>query len=403
MIVNFLTMEDLALDNGTVFVRADINTPVDPQTGKLLDLNRIREASITIRDLASSRTVIGSHQGRVGREDYISMQQHSEALSQFLGKNVNFVEDVFGPSARDAIRSLKPGDVLLLDNLRFAAEENLEYSREEAAKTFLVERLRKYFDACVLDAFPTAHRGHPSIIGFPTVLPACAGRLVVKELKAMSKLDSVAKGPYTTVLGGSKISDRLEAIDALIENRKADKVLLTGEIASMFLRAAGKIKNQLGVDHEERYVAKAKNLLELYKGVFELPVDVAVEKGADRHEIEVSEVDQHHKIMDIGSKTIMSYSKIIRSSGTVFMSGPPGVFERPEFKKGTDDLLTAMASSLGTTVVSGGHLYAAVEKLGIKDWMEHVSTSGGALILFLSGRKLPMIEALEEAAARFRK
>lgn len=403
MFVNFLTMEDLALANSTVFVRADINTPVDPRTRKLLDLNRIREASVTIRDLASSKTVVGSHQGRVGREDYISMKQHSEALSQFLGKKVNFVEDVFGPSARDAIRSLEPGDVLLLDNLRFAAEENFEYSREDAARTFLVDRLRSHFDACVLDAFPTGHRGHPSIIGFPAVLPACAGRLVMKELKAMSKIATVAKGPYTTVLGGSKVSDRLEAIDALIENKKADKVLLTGEIATVFLKAAGKIKHQLGIDQEDRYVARAGNLLELYKGVFELPIDVAVEKDSDRHEIEVSETNQHHKIMDIGSRTILSYSKIIRSSGTVFMSGPPGVFEKTEFKKGTEELLMAMASSLGTTVVSGGHLCAALEKLGVKDWMEHVSTSGGALILFLSGKKLPMIEALEEAAARFRK
>jgi len=400
MSVRMLTIEDIEPEGKTIFIRVDLNTPVDPATGRLLELNRIAEAAVTIRDLKRSKVVVASHQGRVGRSDFISMEQHAEALSSFLKYKVQFIEDVFGPAARDAIDSLSEGEVLLLDNLRFAAEENQEYSPENAAKTIMVQRLYKHFDGCVLDAFPTAHRSAPSIVGFAELLPTCGGRLVAKELKALSRIMSVAKGIYTTILGGAKVSDRLEAIDTLIENKRADKVLLTGLIANVFLKAAKKINTPLNIAGGDRYVAKAVKLLSDNPGVFELPIDVAIEKDGERVEVDVKDLPPNHKILDIGSKTIDHYSRIIRSSGTVFMSGPPGLFERPEFGKGTEELLRAMATSLGTTIVSGGHLSAALERFGIKEWIDHLSTAGGALVLFLAGKRLPLFEALERAARR---
>ncbi|MDG6996208.1 MAG: phosphoglycerate kinase, partial [Nitrososphaerota archaeon] len=181
-------MEDLSLDGKVVFLRVDMNTPLEPSTGKLMELNRIQEAAVTIRDLSKSKVVVGSHQGRVGRDDYIPLKQHSEALSQILGKKVKFADDIFGPTALKEIDSLNNGDVLLLDNLRFTAEENMEFSPEAASKTILVQKLCGHFDACVLDAFPTAHRAHPSIVGFSYLLPTCAGRLVSKELKALNRI-----------------------------------------------------------------------------------------------------------------------------------------------------------------------------------------------------------------------
>ncbi|MDW8044862.1 MAG: phosphoglycerate kinase [Nitrososphaerota archaeon] len=399
MSARILTIEDLDLKGKTVFVRVDINTPVD-DSGRLLELSRIEEASVTIRDLKESKVVVASHQGRVGRSDYISMEQHAGVLNKILGGNVKFVEDICGPSARNEISSLKVGEVLLLDNLRFMAEENVEFTPEEASKTVFVQRLYKYFDACVLDAFPTAHRAHPSIIGFSYLLPTCGGRLVVKELKALTRVLQVAKAPYTAVLGGAKVSDRLEAIEALIENRRADKVLLCGLIANVFLRAAGKIDYPLGIKDEDKYIAKAVKLMEKYPGIFELPVDVALDREGERVEVEIDKLEKD-PILDIGSKTIDKYSRIIRGSGTVFMSGPAGQFEKVGFNEGTDALLKSMASSLATTIVSGGHLNAALQRLGIKDWIDHVSTAGGALVLYLSGKRLPMIEALERAAQRF--
>jgi len=397
-----LTIEDLDLEGKTVILRVDINTPVDPKTLKLLELNRITEAAVTIKDLSHSKVVVASHQGRVGRYDYIPLDQHAQALSRVLGKEVKFVDDVFGPAAREAISSLQNGQVLLLDNLRFTAEENVEYSPEAAANTFLVKKLAPLFDACVLDAFPTAHRSSPSIVGFAEVLPTCGGRLIVKELKTLHRIITVAKGPYVAVLGGAKVSDRIEAIETLITNKRADKVLLCGLLANVFLRAKAKLKKPIGIDKEEQYVKKANSLLEEYPDVFEFPVDVAVERSGERVEIKVEDLREDDSVYDIGHKTVENYSKFIRGAGTVFMSGPPGFFEREGFGYGTEMLLRAMASSFATTIVSGGHLSAALQKFGIKEWIDHVSTSGGALVLYLAGRRLPLIEALYKAAKRWR-
>ena len=397
-----LTIEDLDLNGKTVIVRVDINTPVDPKTYQLLELNRITEAAVTIKDLSNSKVVVVSHQGRVGRYDYIPLEQHAQALSKVLGKEVKFVDDVFGPAAREAISSLQNGQVLLLDNLRFTAEENIEYTPEAAANTYLVKKLAPLLDACVLDAFPTAHRSSPSIVGFAEVLPTCGGRLIVKELKTLNRILTVAKAPYVAVLGGAKISDRIEAIETLITNKRADKVLLSGLLANVFLRAKGKLTTRLGLDKEEQYVKKAQLLLDEYPDDFEFPTDVAVERNGERVEIKVEDLKEDDRVYDIGHKTVENYSKIIRGAGTVFMSGPPGFFEREEFGYGTEMLLRAMASSFATTIVSGGHLTAALQKYGIKEWIDHVSTAGGALVLYLAGKRLPLIEALHRAAKRWR-
>lgn len=400
MTTKMLALEDIEPEGKTILLRVDMNTPVDPTTGKLMELNRIAEASVTIRDLRRSKVVVASHQGRVGRNDFISLEQHAAALSKLLGNKVRFVDDIFGPTAREAIGSLSEGEVLLLDNLRLAAEENQEFTPKDAANTVMVQRLYKHFDAFVLDAFPTAHRSSPSIVGFAELLPTCGGRLVAKELKALNRIFTIAKGIYTTVLGGAKISDRLEAIDTLIENKRADKVLLTGLIANIFLQASDQIKDPLGIPSEDKYMKKAKQLLADYPGVFELPVDIAIQENGSRLEIPVRDLKSGQTILDIGSRTIDSYSRIIRGSGTVFMSGPPGYFENPDFGKGTEELLRAMASSLGTTIISGGHLTAALERYGVREWIDHVSTAGGALVLFLAGKKLPLFEALDRAARR---
>jgi len=396
---DFLTLDDLELEGKRVFVRVDANTPVDPTSGRLLELNRIKEAAVTVRALNKSAVVVASHQGRVGRYDYISLRQHSEALSKILDRPVKFVEDVFGEAARNAIDRLGEGEILMLENLRFAAEENHEYTFEDAAKTHIVSCLAPHLDACVLDAFPTAHRAHPSIVGFAEILPTCAGLLVTRELKSLSRIITTSKAPYTAVLGGSKISDRLEAIDALIENGKADNVLLTGLIALVFLRAAGILKHSLD-PQAEKYVPKAAELLSRYRENFQLPLDLAILEDGERFEVEPSKINNNSPILDIGEKTISKYSRIIKSSGTVFMSGPPGAFERKGFEKGTHELLMATATSLGTTIVSGGHLTAAMESLGVKEWVDHVSTAGGALVMFLAGERLPLIEALKRAAGR---
>ncbi|MEM0365436.1 MAG: phosphoglycerate kinase [Candidatus Nitrosocaldus sp.] len=395
--LNMLTVDDMDLKGKTVFIRVDMNVPIHPDTLKIIESIRISEASTTIKELEHARVVVGSHQGRVGRYDYIDLRQHAEVLEEMIGRKVMFVEDVMGPEARRSIERMNDGDVLLLDNLRFCAEENYEFAPKDAANTVMVRRLAKLIDACILDCFPSAHRAHPSIVGFPYLLPACAGRLVAREVQSLDRVLTVAKGPYVVILGGSKISDRLEAIETLIQGGRADKVLLTGLISIIFLMAQGRFKaNRLGIK-EEALVEKARKLMQKYPNVFMLPVDYATENNGERVEKNLDEFGDDDTILDIGSKTIESYEKVISGAGTIFMSGPAGAFEREQFAYGTRTLLEIVARSLSTTIVSGGHMTAALKRFGLSDKVDHISTAGGALVLYLAGKKLPMMEVLEMA------
>ncbi len=398
--MGILTLDDLDVTGKTVFVRVDMNCPINPKNLEIIESSRISEACVTVRDLTRSKVVVASHQGRVGRYDYTGMEQHAQILEKLLGKKVDYVEDVIGPEARKRISNMSDGEVLMLDNLRFCAEENYEFNPEDAAGTVMVRRLSELLDICVLDCFPSAHRAHPSIVGFPYLLPSCGGRLVAKEIESLNRILTVAKGPYVVVLGGSKISDRLEAIDTLIQSGRTDHVLLTGLIANIFLSAQGKIKQNPVVPKEDVLIEKAANLILKYPNVFTTPLDVAVQKNGKRVEKDADKLEEQDVVLDIGHKTVENYSKIIKSAGTVFISGPAGAFERADYGYGTENLLKTVASSLSTTIVSGGHLTAALQKFGIRDQIDHVSTAGGALVLYLAGKKLPMIEVLEMAASR---
>ena len=401
-IVKVLTLDDFVLKGKTVFLRVDMNCPIDTDTMKISGTKRIEEAIETIKDLSESKLVIASHQGRVGNNDYTGMSNHAEVLEQMLGKKIKYVQDVIGEAAQTAIKNLQAGEILLLDNLRLCAEENYEFSPEDAANTIMVKRLAPLFDLCVLDSFPSAHRSHPSIVGFPHVLPACAGRIVEREVRNLDEIMTVAKAPHVIVLGGSKVPDRLEAIKMLIQNGRADHVLLTGLIGNVFMRAQARVKYPLGIKREEEVVTKAHTLIGEYPDVFTTPVDVAVDKDGQRVELDVRELQTGDKIYDLGPKTVEHYSKIIASAGTVFISGPAGFFEKENFSFGTRGLLDSVANSMATSLVSGGHLTTALKEQGLEEKINHISTAGGALVLYLTGDKLPMIKALETAAEKHR-
>jgi len=401
-IVKVLTLDDFDLKSKTVFLRVDMNCPIDPETMEISGTKRIEEIVETLESLKDARVVIASHQGRVGNKDYTGMDKHAKVLEKFMNKKIKYVEDVIGEAAQNAIKDLEDGDILLLDNLRLCAEENYEFTPENAAKTIMVSRLSKLFDLCVLDSFPSAHRTHPSIVGFPQVLPACAGRIVEKEVRNLDEIMTVAKAPHVIVLGGSKIPDRIEAIKLLIQNGRADHVLLTGLIGNVFMRAQGRIKSSLGIKREDEVVAKAHALIGEYPDVFATPVDIAIDKDGERVEMDVREMGKGDKIYDLGPKTVDYYSKLISGAGTVFISGPAGFFEKENFSYGTIELLKAVANSMATTIVSGGHLTSALKQQGLADKINHVSTAGGALVLYLTGEKLPMIKALEDAAKKHR-
>ena len=400
--VKLLTLDDFELKDKTVFLRVDMNCPINPDTMEISGTKRIEEATESINAIKDAKIVVASHQGRVGNKDYTGMEKHAKVLEQLLNRKIKYVEDVIGVAAQNEIKNLKNGDVLLLDNLRLCAEENYEFSSAEAANTIMVRRLAKLFDLCVMDSFPSAHRSHPSIVGFPYVLPSCAGKIVEREVKKLDEIMTVAKAPHVVVLGGSKVADRLEAINLLIKKGRADHVLLTGLIGNVFMRAQARIKSPLGIKREEEIVSKAHSLIGEYPDVFSTPVDVAIDKDGSRVEVDVRDLNKEDKILDLGPNTVEHYNKLISGAGTVFMSGPPGYFEKEQFSFRTKSILEGVTNSMATTIVSGGHLTSALKKYGLADKINHISTAGGALVLYLTGEKLPMIQSLEEAAKKHR-
>lgn len=401
-IVKILTLADFDVRGKTVLLRVDMNCPIDPKTGEISGAKRIEEVIETINALKDAKVVVASHQGRVGNKDYIGMEQHAKILEKLLGKKITYVQDVMGSLAQSEIKNMKNGDIVLLDNLRFCAEENYEFSPDDASGTIMVKRLGGLFDLCVLDCFPSAHRSHPSLVGFSNIMPACAGKVVEREVRNLEEILTVAKAPHVVVLGGSKVTDRLEAIKMLIKRGRADQILLTGLIGNVFMRAQARIKYPLGIKGEEDAVAKAHALLGEYPDVFNTPVDVAISRDGERVEMDVRLLNKGDLIYDLGQKTIEHYSRIIASAGTVFISGPPGFFEMEKFSVGTKSLLESVANSMATTIVSGGHLTSALKRYGLVEKITHISTAGGALVLYLTGEKLPMIQSLESAAKKFR-
>ncbi len=250
-----------------VFLRVDINVPLDPSTHQILDDTRIKAISKTLSELDEARVVLGSHQSRPGKDDFTSLEPHANLLSQYCSQKIKFVDDVIGPHALLKITKIQPGEILVLDNLRFCAEENIDDKREKLVKTHFVRRLAPLFDLYVDDAFATAHRSQPSIVGLPELLPSAAGRLMEKELDAVSTLLEEPKRPCVYALGGSKIEDKIPVIENILSRGKADKVLLGGVPAKLFLRARD-VKTKIN-DEEIRdfkqFLDRAKSLTQKYR------------------------------------------------------------------------------------------------------------------------------------------
>jgi len=404
----FLTLDDFDVKDKTVLVRVDFNSPVDPETKKVLSDTRIRaHGETTIKELAEkgAKVVILAHQGRPGEPDFISLEQHAQILGSILGKPVKFVDDVYGEKAQNAIKELKSGEILVLDNVRKFPGETKKASPEEHSKSELVMNLAPLADLFVNDAFAAAHRAHASIVGFTVLLPSAAGRIMERELKALSRVLENPEKPCIFILGGAKADDSLQISKYVLDNNIADYVLTGGITGHLFLAAKG---YNLGKPNMELLKKKElmglipgiKELMEKYPGKIETPVDLAIEVDGKRKEIAVEELPTEYPIYDIGTKTIERYSQIISTAKSIVFSGPPGVYEKEEFVKGTKGLFEAIANSSAFSLVGGGHSVAAVHELGLADRMGYISTAGGALIEFLMGKELPGVAALERAASR---
>ena len=403
-----LTIDDFDFKGKTVLVRVDFNSPIDPNTKKVLDDTRIKahgETSIKELSQKGAKVVVLAHQGRPSDPDFTPLREHAQILGKILGNPVKYVDDVFGEKAQKAIRELKNSEILVLDNVRNFPDEQKKGTPEEHAKTEMVKKLAPLANVFVNDAFAAAHRAHVSIVGFTAVLPSAAGRIMERELKALGKVLHNPEKPCVYILGGAKADDALKISQYVLNNRIADHVVTGGVVGHLFLAARGVDLGKPNMEFLEKkeligFIAGIKELMKKYPGKIEVPVDLAVEVNKKRLEISVSKLPTSYPIFDIGAETVKKYGDIIRDAKSIVISGPMGVFENKEFAFGTKKTFEVIAASKAFSLVGGGHSIAAVEELGLAKKMGYVSTAGGALIEFLMGEQLPGVVALEKAAAR---
>ncbi len=404
----FLTMDDFDFKNKVTLLRVDFNSPIDPQTKKVLDDTRIRaHAETTVKELAQkgAKVVVLAHQGRPGDPDFTPLKQHAEILGKILKKPVKYVDDIFGEKAQKAIKQLKSGEILVLENVRTFEDEQKKGSPEDHAKSGFVKKLAPLADVFVNDAFAAAHRAHISIVGFTAVLPSVAGRIMERELKALKMVLEAPEKPCVFVMGGAKGDDSLEISRYVLRNNIADYILTGGVIGHIFLVAKDVDLGKPNMQFLEKkelmgLVPGIKGLMKEYPAAIMVPVDIAVDVGQKRMEIPVNKLPTNNSIYDIGTETAKKYGELIRKAKSIVISGPMGVFENKEFMAGTKKVFQAIAASKAFSLVGGGHTVAALEELGLANKMSYVSTAGGALIEFLMGKQLPGVVALEKAAAR---
>lgn len=406
------TLDEAEVKGKTVLCRVDINQPVDRAKGTLKSINRIQACVPTVRELSDrgAKVVLMAHQGSdIEYKNFYTTKPHAAVLQELLGREVKWIDDVCGPAAREAIRNLKDGEILLLDNVRFVSEEQTLFemklclTHEQQAKTLLVEKLAPLADLYVCDAFAAAHRDQPSLCGFEQVLPSYMGRLFEKEYCTVSQVMEAPERPCVFVLGGAKISDAFLMMNTVLSRGVADKILTGGLVGNIFLTALGKeigsgsvnfiLKSNYG-----EYIDKAKELFAQYGDKICLPEDLAWVENGERREAVLGEVPGDITSLDVGHKTAESYRRAILEAKTVFVNGPMGVFEQAPSEYGTKAVWQALADTEGFTVLGGGDSITATEKYGLASQMGYICTGGGALIRFLTGEELPVVKALRHGA-----
>ncbi|MEU5531550.1 phosphoglycerate kinase [Micromonospora chersina] len=380
-----------------VLVRADLNVPLDKQSGEITDDGRIRAVLPTLSALveAGAKVVVCSHLGRPkGAPDpQFSLRPVAGRLGELLGAPVHFAEDTVGDSARSTVEALADGQVALLENLRFNKGET---SKDDAERGSFADQLAAFGDAYVDDAFGAVHRKHASVHDVPARLPHVAGRLVLREVEVLGKLTGDPERPYVVVLGGSKVSDKLAVIEALLP--KVDRLLIGGGMCFTFLKAQG---HEVGTSLlEEDMVETCRNLLERSGGEIMLPVDVvaadAFAPDAAHDVVPADGIPSHRLGLDIGPETVAGFAAALSQAKTIFWNGPMGVFEMAAFANGTRGVAEAITKADAFSVVGGGDSAAAVRALGLDESsFGHISTGGGASLEYLEGKTLPGIAALE--------
>jgi phosphoglycerate kinase len=391
MMFNKKTIKDIDVKYKRVLVRVDFNVPIEE--GVVSDDSRIRAALPTIEYLLdqNAAVILCSHLGRPkGSPDPLfSLKPVADYLSTLIEAPVHFAEDCIGPKAKEATNKLQSGQVLVLENTRF-------HSGEKQNDPEMAIALASQMDVFVNDAFGSAHRAHASTTGVAAYLPAVAGFLMEKEIKYLGQAITNPKHPFVAILGGAKVSDKIDVIRNLLV--KADKILIGGGMANTFLKAQGYSMGASLVEDEA--LETAKELLEESRDKLLLPTDMVIADGfsaeANSRVIDIDSVENDWRVLDIGPKTIEAFGEIVKSAGTIVWNGPMGVFEFAPFAQGTFGLAKLVAKSKADTIVGGGDSAAAINRSGLADKITHISTGGGASLEMLEGKVLPGLAALND-------
>ncbi|WP_297501721.1 phosphoglycerate kinase, partial [Thermococcus sp.] len=351
-----------------------------------------------------------THQSRPYKGDYVTTEEHAEILSGLLGQEVEYVEDIFGKLARERISSLKAGEAIMLENLRFSAEEVFYRPLEDCERTFFVRKLAPLIDYVVNDAFAAAHRSQPSLVGFARLKPMAMGTLMEREVSALTRAYGSGESPRVYVLGGAKVEDSLRVAENVLRREKADLILTGGLVGHVFTLAKGFNLGDANIEFMEKkgllgLVDWAERILDEFYPLIRTPVDFAVDYQGERVEVDLLSDEKRlfdeYPILDIGSRTVEKYRGILLNAGTIVANGPMGVFERDEFALGTVGVFRAIGESKAFSVVGGGHSIASIYRYSITG-ISHVSTGGGAMLSFFAGEKLPVLEAFRISYEAFK-
>jgi len=411
---NMTSLDYFDYDGKTVLLRVDINSPIDSKTKRIVNENRIQKSIPTIRILldGGAKLAMIAHQGdTLDYQNLIPLQEHAEKLSSYLNTPVAYIDDVAGPAAQDRVRSLRVGDAILLGNLRYLSEEISTFENavklkpEEMLETYLVRGLAPLIDYYVNDAFAAAHRNAPSMVAFQELKPTAAGELLFNEVAALDKVMHAPEHPSVFVLGGAKISDAFSMMEQVLASGTADRILTCGLTGEVMLLASGcrlgETTERVLKDRDlDVFVKRSEDYLRDYGDKISMPSDLAYSVDDERQEIRVENLPADQMFKDIGSRTIADYEAAIRGASTLFVNGPPGVYEEPQFERGTKAIWNAIAAASGYSVIGGGDTVTAAAKFVDLDDIDYVCTAGGAMIRYLSGKKLPLITAMEKACER---
>ncbi|MFX1377972.1 MAG: phosphoglycerate kinase [Promethearchaeota archaeon] len=407
MKIDYTSFKDVKLKGKKILMRVDINSNIDLDKMEIRDSPRIRALVPALNEyFKKSAVIILAHQSRPGEKDFTDLDIHAKEIEKHLGRPVKFVKDIFGQQAVQAIKDLKPGEVLVLDNVRKFEGEMKNYKDfSEAENTEMIKTLYPLVDYVIVDAFGAAHRAHASIVGWPKMM---AGPITADELYALKKIMQEPEKPMAMLIGGAKAIDKFKAMKYNFDNEKLDYALCSGLTAILIFEALGKNmgepNHKIIAEDLEANKAMIIDTYEKYKDKIILPEDLVIDENGNRKEIGIDEAGTYNTTTgDIGHKTVEKFNDILMKCKTIVANGPPGIFEKEVFRKSTNEIVNTMVAATkknkALTIIGGGEMGAAASMAGKADEVSFISTAGGAMLEILSGNDLPMIRALREKKA----